>query len=399
MGLRGLLPSACLLVAAGCAHSGFDDVTDRSESYTDVLVQRVGAVMPERELSCASPSRAFARCKATDLQSLLDAFECAQEVRSAACATETGQDPPDCEPELLLGDCRARLDGISQNCADGFNDAVAPPLAAAEGDTFISPTPEECREALFAAQLAKLAYRPDGVESGLRAMDPRFSQVRAYKGASPDGGDEGFAFTAALGSECYVAFRGTRIPDDILRDLQSLSLKVFVNAVGEVFEQRHCAQGFYERYRAFRNAGLTRDLAHQLQDGTCSTLSIYGHSLGGALASLLAADLTSLLDFDGKVIRSVTFGEPRTWSAEDGDVIEALVSKRRWVAWGDPIPSVLPAAFGLEHFGDAVEIYKTWTGRVTFRQRERGFTPPGLWSANHRLDQYIERIGAGCSGS
>ena len=94
------------------------------------------------------------------------------------------------------------------------------------------------------------------------------------------------------------------------------------------------------------------------------TVSVYGHSLGAALASLFTAELWTVdaALYSPGFLKQVTFGEPRTFESEDADRYQAAIDKDRWTNWGDPVPSLPPAILDFNHFGSAFEIYTHWAG-------------------------------------
>ena len=97
--------------------------------------------------------------------------------------------------------------------------------------------------------------------------------------------------------------------------------------------------GWY--HEGFGSKGLPLFAAlmeHLPSAGHGATTTYVGHSLGGALATVLAALHTR--SFFG-AHRLVTFGEPRgaaLWNGLTGSYLKPLRDRRRFVREGDPVP-------------------------------------------------------------
>ncbi|WP_455827142.1 lipase family protein [Pseudomonas graminis] len=124
-----------------------------------------------------------------------------------------------------------------------------------------------------------------------------------------------------------IAVRGTASAADGLRDANAHQV-AFVDGVGKAHE------GFYEAYRAMRDFVLRYlDQFHYGQ-----RVVICGHSLGGAIALLLAEGLRRAPDLNYNVLL-YTYGAPRAADAEFTAGASALVH-HRIVNHNDPVPSV-----------------------------------------------------------
>lgn len=126
-----------------------------------------------------------------------------------------------------------------------------------------------------------------------------------------------------------ITFRGTTGLDNALTDLAYTN--VFVNnSLKQVFKELHISEGD----NAIAHQGFTRalkmlypDLKYEIQKNPLP-LRLYGHSLGGALASLCAY----LLAIDKSVINPIdtviTFGSPRVFYREDEtDILDKYNSR------------------------------------------------------------------------
>ncbi len=124
-----------------------------------------------------------------------------------------------------------------------------------------------------------------------------------------------------------IAVRGTASPADGLRDANAHQV-AFVDGVGKAHE------GFYQAYRAMRDFVLRYlDQFHYGQ-----RVVICGHSLGGAIALLLAEGLRRVTDTTYNILL-YTYGAPRAADAEFTAGASALVH-HRIVNHNDPVPSV-----------------------------------------------------------
>ena len=135
------------------------------------------------------------------------------------------------------------------------------------------------------------------------------------------------AFISHHDEVILIAVRGTASPADGLRDANAHQV-AFVEGVGKAHE------GFYQAYRAMRDFVL-----HYLnQFHTDQRVIICGHSLGGAIALLLAEGLRRMANATYNILL-YTYGAPRAADSEFTVGASALVH-HRIVNHNDPVPSV-----------------------------------------------------------
>ena len=84
---------------------------------------------------------------------------------------------------------------------------------------------------------------------------------------------------------------------------------------------------------------------------------------------------------------------------DSADRYQRLITKTRWLNYGDPVPSVIGSSLGFRHFGTARLInssYSIW-GSTTYSYLEKAqdFTTYNLGPVSvsrHKLDSYIDRL-------
>ncbi|MGY2273652.1 MULTISPECIES: lipase family protein [Pseudomonas] len=124
-----------------------------------------------------------------------------------------------------------------------------------------------------------------------------------------------------------IAVRGTASAADGMRDANAHQVP-FTEGVGKAH------QGFYQAYRAMRDFVLR----YLDQFHTDQRIIICGHSLGGAIALLLAEGLRRTQDRNYNILL-YTYGAPRAADSEFTEGASTLVH-HRIVNHNDPVPSV-----------------------------------------------------------
>lgn len=135
------------------------------------------------------------------------------------------------------------------------------------------------------------------------------------------------AFISHHDEVVLISVRGTASAADGLRDANAHQVP-FAEGIGKAHE------GFYQAYRAMRDFVLR--YLDQFYSG--QRIVICGHSLGGAIALLLAEGLRRVKDADYNVLL-YTYGAPRAADAEFIRGAADLVH-HRIVNHNDPVPSV-----------------------------------------------------------
>jgi predicted lipase len=164
-----------------------------------------------------------------------------------------------------------------------------------------------------------------------------------------------FGFIARKGSDVVVAIRGTEGILEWIRDFDLILVRFPYATAGRT------EQGFRDFYSTFRTGNtaassrVTQAISQLVADGSVNTLRISGHSLGSALATMLALDLTANKVFTGPVV--YTFGGPRVGDKVFAGTYDGLVaSSFRITNLNDLVPTLPPQLAGYVHVDAEIPI-------------------------------------------
>jgi len=263
--------------------------------------------------------------------------------------------------------------------------------SAARSTFFLDTGAETVRNALPLGRLAKLAYGLD-LEPGsaeqkdrfpdLRLLTEAFAMVRGFADGYIDG------YVASNDADVVVAIRGYREPD---RWLDAIPYSQIAGYGG------HVSQGIHEGVRAVWDQVLSAFFDANVGD---KTLWLTGHSIGGATATLLAAQL----DTEGFDIAGVyTFGAPAVFDKDAAAAFNPTL--HRFVNDGDWIPEIQWPRITKKyvHTGERHLLLRSGaigSGRYPdhlARRIDRFMnieTPMGHGGAieDHRMDEYLRRL-------
>lgn len=197
----------------------------------------------------------------------------------------------------------------------------------------------------FSATLSRLSYaQPSDLETRTQLKDlgsplsfysDPITDTQAYLWLPPH--------ESTHSRHVYIAFRGTTSPRDALADLD-VRYQPWPQA-GNVHN------GFYTQFNAVR-ARIWSDLYKyaSLYDEIYCT----GHSLGGALATIAAAECAHEFASKGKTVHCHTFGSPRVGDDTFAAWFDQHVSSSwRVFNYNDPVP-LLPISFRFCHVGNGL---------------------------------------------
>jgi predicted lipase len=164
-----------------------------------------------------------------------------------------------------------------------------------------------------------------------------------------------FGFIAQSGSDVVVAIRGTEGVFELLMD------SLFAPVPFPFADAGQTEQGFTNFYSTLRtgpNIAQPRvidALRPLIATGTIKTLRIAGHSLGGALATLLAVDVSDNSVFTAPTV--YTFGSPRVGDKVFAGTYDGLVPNSwRIENLNDIVPHLPPLLAGYVHVDAAFPI-------------------------------------------
>jgi len=207
-----------------------------------------------------------------------------------------------------------------------------------------------------------------------------------------------------------VMWPGTESRQDWIRDFESLA-RPFANweekggwKVGKGFMKRYDESMELEDFRG-KISGLVEELNPEV-------IYVAGHSLGGALASVCAADFATDEAFDGIKIILITFGSPRTFGTNTAQEVNDLFKLGnphgheawRFVNFNDFITSTPQESLGFKHIGRAFYINKKMMGSWTMQEQHQEFTPyqalgmttkrssGKTYTSTHQMEMYRERL-------
>lgn len=188
-----------------------------------------------------------------------------------------------------------------------------------------------CRKALLYARMADHAYSP----KHFSGMPEGWTHVKSFRNEKTDAQ----AFVAVDGNRIMVAAKGTKSWKDVIQDAK-------FELVDVKFGERtvRMEKGFYEDYEALKDRVIdeVKIVAGRLKE---PKLLVTGHSLGGAIASGLAADLGS----QGIRPDICTFGSPRAGDGSFTKFFDEVVGESwRVVHQRDLVPGV-PRGLGYSH--------------------------------------------------
>ncbi|MBD0381968.1 lipase family protein [Paenibacillus sedimenti] len=231
------------------------------------------------------------------------------------------------------------------------------------------------RTAIFLAAVCSQTYHQFDNDDGTFMVPRNYQVSSSFKAASFIGVEERFGFILESNDRIILAFRGTNTSSDWVSDaIARQSPFVFVRDGGLVH------RGFLDIYRSARKRILDAlsKLSPQKQ------LYITGHSLGGALATLCAADAAVNTKFKTPVVYS--YASPRVGNPAFAGKFNSLLSNRhRIYNQYDLVPHLPPV------------LYKSpRTDRIyQYLHVKKGFElsfQKGSVSANHAIGNYFHEL-------
>ncbi|KAG1787009.1 Alpha/Beta hydrolase protein [Suillus plorans] len=159
---------------------------------------------------------------------------------------------------------------------------------------------------------------------------------------------QGFIARDDTRKELVVAFRGSREISSAIIDTSLLLSPLRGPGLPENTDA-HVHTGFLY---AFRSVGdrVLNVLREQFKEVPQYDVTVSGHSLGGAIASIAALSIRN--SFPDAALRLFTFGQPRTGDHSFAELVETLIGVDnvfRGVHSFDGVPTMIPTRLGYKH--------------------------------------------------
>ncbi|KAJ6480759.1 alpha/beta-hydrolase [Mycena vitilis] len=160
---------------------------------------------------------------------------------------------------------------------------------------------------------------------------------------------QGFIARDDTRKEIVVALRGSSSAEDFNTDARAKLVPLVSPGINPPAGST-VHTGFLTAYNAVASAVLSTVKA-QVAETPNYHLVTTGHSLGGSVAALAAISL--LENFPGHIVRTYTYGQPRTFNPTGARFINEKLGSRvfRAVHTDDGVPTAFPQSAGYRHHG------------------------------------------------
>lgn len=292
--------------------------------------------------------------------------------------------------------CKQSLATCEQGICKALSRTVAnAQCASPEG--FCRFVQDICAESYEGAQLSSAIYPSESIA----ALPAKFKQQKTIQGSSRDG-TMMFFTSDDPHTVCHAVFKGVSPQSikDLVAALSSAKSEDCKTATNQNLGK--CGSGFYTQYVALRNAGAVSYVRSWVESWNCpGGLRMYGHSMGGSQAALLATELftTDAKTYNRSLMRLYTYGAPRLYTTTPANQYHSSISAIRWVNDGDAVPTTPPSSLNFRHFGSTYQIERN-NGKVTFSKEGQDYSPtPDLFNLDdaHKYGTYTSRL-KNCSG-
>ncbi|MCC3375470.1 lipase family protein [Cohnella sp. REN36] len=231
------------------------------------------------------------------------------------------------------------------------------------------------KKAVFLAAVCGQTYTQYDNPDGTFVLPANYKMVIALKGRSFDGSREWFGFVLESADDAIVAFRGTSSTSDWVSDAMATQARFKCVRDGGLVHF-----GFNGIYESMRDEVL----AAVRKISASKRLYITGHSLGGALATLCALDVSANTRFRAPNV--YTFGSPRVGDASFAGSYGARIGAGYRINNPyDAVTHIPPFVFKLPKQQETY--YYTHTRRSVSLPFQRG-----SFSANHILGSYYGEL-------
>lgn len=180
-----------------------------------------------------------------------------------------------------------------------------------------------------------------------------FTLIQELSRETSNGGSQVFGFVATRNREAFIIIRGTKTPNETMKDL-IVKLKDYNSIFVNNKKWGRTPTGFYLIYNGLIKKSIRKDIEEALPKiKEYDNIFVAGHSLGGALATLTIPDLIDSV-IDPSKITVFTFGSPRCSDNELADNLDKSGVKHWRIAnTEDPIVK-LPLPTRFKHTGTPI---------------------------------------------
>lgn len=260
-----------------------------------------------------------------------------------------------------------------------------------------------CKDSKNAAQVARTAYNKKTSDKK-KYLPSGYTYVKSWSSSKHSGGDHAYLSTTGSGSQkvCHYAFRGLDISAfKVLKELKKMhQSQTCQTASGK--SMGSCSKAPYVRYLSLRN-GILADI--KSRKSSCrGGIRLIGHSMGGAIASILAAELymqdSRAYGKSSGYLRVYTFGSPRVFKKSAANNWHKRIWAARWVYQGmgkynDHVPSYPSSKSGFSHYGQAYRVKKTlkfFKYKYSYGTRSQNWEPGSTTLTDHIAEVYTKNM-------
>ena len=254
-----------------------------------------------------------------------------------------------------------------------------------------------CKESQNGASIVSTAYNKNSDKQ--KYLPSGFKYIKSFYDSKTDG-HAYYATSKHYGlTVCHYGIRGLPKVNSLNALRQQIQLISNLTPVSCYTTKKQkigsCATGVYNRYLGLRKAGLLSHILSNVKGGHCKGgLRLDGHSMGGALVSLMAAELymTDPKVYNKDYMRVYSYGQLRQFTSSAADKFHKVINKLRWVNELDYAPKYPGGVF--RHYGDTRFIKKV-SGGYSFTPKSQNYEPS--WSITdgfsaHNSLRYLDRL-------
>jgi len=194
-----------------------------------------------------------------------------------------------------------------------------------------------------------------------------------------------------LNMKLYIVFRGTKGERDILTDLECLQEKTSI-------QNRDCTvhRGFLKAYKSIKSQIDSIKFA----DFENYDIIICGHSLGGALATICAADISTT-----NKIYTITFGSPRVGNSRFTSIFNNHVTLYyRFIHQNDIVPTMPRINYNhvgkqirIDDNGKEISYMNIWKRLIYWIKGKQKLDLNLVSVKDHFMEKYIHAVTKWCS--